>query len=69
MENIARKLGLQINQEKSKYMVVERKSNIKENKIGYLKTKNYNFEMEKNLKYLGVYFMKITRARQTCKKE
>jgi hypothetical protein len=27
MEDIARKLGLQINQEKTKYMMVERKNN------------------------------------------
>ena len=28
MENIARKLGLQINQEKTKYMIVERKNSL-----------------------------------------
>ena len=39
MENIARKSRLQINQEKTKYMVVERRSSLKENKIGYLKIK------------------------------
>ena len=37
MENIARKFGLQINQEKTKYMVVERKSSFKQNKIRHLK--------------------------------
>ena len=37
MENIARKLGLQINQEKTKYMIVERKNSLKQNKIGHLK--------------------------------
>jgi len=31
MENIARKLGLQINQEKTKYMIVERKNSLKQN--------------------------------------
>ena len=31
MENNARKLGLQINQEKTKYMIVERKHFLKEN--------------------------------------
>jgi len=29
MENIARKFGLQINQEKTKYMTVERKNSLK----------------------------------------
>jgi hypothetical protein len=29
MENTTRKLGLQINQEKSKYMIVERKNSLK----------------------------------------
>ena len=36
MENIARKSRLQ---EKTKYMVVERRSSLKVNKIGYLKIK------------------------------
>jgi hypothetical protein len=35
-------------------MVVERKRSLKENKIGYLKIKNYNFERVKNCIYLGV---------------
>jgi len=39
MENIAKKFGLQINQEKTKYMIVERKNDLKKNKIGYLKIK------------------------------
>jgi hypothetical protein len=34
MENITRKLGLQINHEKTKYMIVERKNTLK-NKIKY----------------------------------
>jgi len=54
MENIARKLGLQINYEKTKYMILERKNSLKQNKIGYLKIKNYKFERVKNFKYLGV---------------
>jgi len=33
MENIARKYGLQINHEKTKCMIVERKNNLKKNKI------------------------------------
>jgi len=32
------------NQEKTKYMIVERKNSLKENKIGHLKIKNYKFE-------------------------
>jgi hypothetical protein len=39
MEIIARKLGLQINQEKTKYMIAERKNSLKQNKIGHLKIK------------------------------
>jgi len=54
IENIARKLGLQINQEKIKYMIVERKNSLKQNKIGHLKMKNYKFERAENFKYLGV---------------
>ena len=47
MENIARKFGRQINQEKTKYMIVERKNSVKNNKVGHLKIKNYKFESEK----------------------
>jgi len=54
MENIARKFRLQINQEKTKHMIVERKNSLKKNKIGHLKTKNYKFERVENIKYLGV---------------
>ena len=54
MENIARKFGLQLNQEKTKYMIVERKNSLKKNKIGHLKIKNYKFERVENFKYLGV---------------
>jgi hypothetical protein len=39
MENTTRKFGLQINQEKTKYMIVERKNSLKKNKIGHLKIK------------------------------
>ena len=52
MENIARKLGLQINHEKTIYMIVERKNGLKKNKIGYLKIKYYKFERVENFKYL-----------------
>jgi hypothetical protein len=54
MENIARKFGLQIKQEKTKYMIVERKNILKKNKIGHLKIKKYKFERVENFKYLGV---------------
>jgi hypothetical protein len=53
-ENIARKFGLWINQEKTKYMTVERKNNLNKNKLGHLKIKNYKFEKVENFKYLGV---------------
>jgi hypothetical protein len=33
MENIARNFGLQINQEKTKQIILERKKSLKENKI------------------------------------
>jgi len=35
-ENIARKLGLHINQGKTKYMIVEQKNSSKQNKTGQL---------------------------------
>jgi hypothetical protein len=54
LENIARKLGLQINQEKTKHMIMERKNCLKQNKIGHLKIKNYKFERDENFKYLRV---------------
>jgi len=43
----------QINQEKTKYMIVERKNSLNQNIIGHLKIKNYKFERVENLKYLG----------------
>ena len=54
MENIASKFGLRINQEKTKYMIVERKNNSKKNKIGHLKIQNHKFERVENFKYLEV---------------
>jgi len=39
MENIAKKLGLHINQGKTKYMIVEWKNSSKQNRIGHLTTK------------------------------
>jgi hypothetical protein len=54
MDNIARKFGLQINKKTTKYMIVERKNSLKQNKIGHLKIKNYKLEKVGNFKYLGV---------------
>ena len=54
IENIARKLGLHVNQGKTKYMTVERKNSSKQNKLGQLTIKNCTFERVENLKYLGV---------------
>jgi hypothetical protein len=53
MENSARKFRLKMNQEKTKYMIVERKNSLKKNKIGNLKIKKYKFERAENFKYLG----------------
>jgi hypothetical protein len=52
MENVVRKLGLQIKKNKKK--IVERKNTLKQNKIGHLKIKNYKFKRVENFKYLGV---------------
>src|SRR5215469_17078075 len=40
IENVARQFGLQINQEKTKYMILERKNSSQKNKSGHLKIKN-----------------------------
>jgi hypothetical protein len=39
-------------------MIVERKNNLKKNKIGHFKIKNYKFERVENFKYLGVILNK-----------
>jgi len=54
MEKMVRMFGLGINQEKTKYMIVERKNSLQKNKIGHFKIKNYKFERVENFKYLGV---------------
>ena len=51
-ENIARKFGLQINQEKTKYMIVERKNSLQKNEMGQLKIKITNL---KEWKILNIY--------------
>jgi hypothetical protein len=43
MVNTAIGFGLQIDQEKTKYMKVERKNSLQQNEIGHLKIKNYKF--------------------------
>jgi len=58
LENIARNFRLQINQEKIKHMIVERKNSLKKNKIGYLKIKN--LKEWKILNIWELYLMKIT---------
>ena len=52
MENIARKFGLQISQEKTKYMIVERKNSLQKNEMGQLKIKITNL---KEWKILNIY--------------
>jgi len=69
MENIPRKFGLQINQEKTKYMIVERKNSLKKNEIGHLKIKNTYLKEWKILNILSLYLLKITITKNTCKKE
>jgi hypothetical protein len=70
MENIARQFGLQISQEKTKYMIVERKNSLKKNKIGHLEIKNYKFERVDDFKYIGVTLNEDNNNQvETCKKE
>ena len=54
MENIAKNFGLHINEEKTIYIMAERKNSLKKTKIGHLKMKNYKFEKLKYFKCLGV---------------
>ena len=69
MENFARKFWLQMNQEKTKYMIVERKNSLKKNKIGHLKIKKLqNLKEWKILNIYELYLMKITITKYTCKK-
>jgi hypothetical protein len=49
MESTARKLGLQINPEKTKYMIAGRKHTLRQ-KTGHLKIKNYKFERVESFK-------------------
>ena len=64
MDIIARRYRLQINQEKTKYMTVERKNSLKENKIGHLKIKNYKCERVENFQYLGVILIEDNKDNQ-----
>jgi nitrogen regulatory protein PII-like uncharacterized protein len=54
IENIARKLGMQINQGKTEYMIVEWKNSSKQNKVRQSAIKNYTSERVENFKHLGV---------------
>jgi len=54
IENIARKFRLQINQRKTKYMIMEWKNSSEQTKTGQLKIKNYTFERVVNFPYLDV---------------
>ena len=54
LENIARKFGLQIDQEETKCMKVERKNILKKNKKRTFGNKNYKFERVENFKYFGL---------------
>ena len=60
MENTARKFGLQIIQEKTKYTIVERKNSLKKNKIGHLKIKMTTLKEWKILNIWELYLIKIT---------
>ena len=55
IENITRKLGLDIHQRETKYMIVERGNSSKQNKTGQLRIKNCAFERDENFKYLRGY--------------
>jgi len=58
MKNIATNFGVWINQGKTKYMIQFKQfkqwNNLKKNKIGHLKIKNYKAERAESFKYLGV---------------
>jgi hypothetical protein len=54
VEKSTRKLGIMDKpRKKQKYMIVERKITLKQNEIGYLKTKDYKFKTAENFKCLG----------------
>ena len=54
IENIVRKLGLNINQGKTKYIIVEWKNSSKQNKKGQLTIRSYTLKRVEYFKYLGV---------------
>jgi hypothetical protein len=60
IKNIARNLGLNINQEKTKYMIIERKNCSKQNKTRQLRIKNIHLKELKILNTWVLYSMKIT---------
>jgi hypothetical protein len=58
-----------INQEKTKYMIVERKNSLKQNRIGHLKIKITDLKELKISNIYELYSMKITVTKYTYKKE
>jgi len=69
MENIAKKLGLQIHHGKTKYMIMEWKNSSKQNRTKHLTIKNYTFERVENFKYLGVILEEDNKHQKIYKKE
>jgi hypothetical protein len=53
MESAARKLGLQINRQKLKYMTVGRKNTLRQKTEHLKKKKDYKFKRVESFKYLG----------------
>jgi hypothetical protein len=68
MENVARKLGLQINQEKTKYMIAERKKPLKHKNRTFENKQIANFKELKILNTWELYLMKVTITKFTYKK-
>ena len=60
IENIARKLGLCINQGKTKHMIVEWKNSSEQNKLGQLTIKIIHLKELKILNIQVLHSMKIT---------
>jgi len=69
MENTAGMFGLQINEEKTKLMIVGRKNCLYKNAMEHLKINYYKFEKVENLNIKQLNLIKVTITKQTCKKE
>jgi hypothetical protein len=59
MEDIARKLRVQINEGNTKCLIVERKNSSIQNKTEQLTIKSYTFERVDSFKYLGVILNEV----------